>query len=566
MYNRNRILVVPNNQFPGQPGNPVGYAAAPGFPGTLTPATIGDGTSGSFALISGTPGNPTIVSFKDFSPTGIWAGRSNSISDNGFGGGGHAVHDITFIGCRFTVPGPTAGLDANVDMLTSGSYNITFSYCTMEPASSVLASPIPLKNWPSSSVGTGVFFVTTGAGGNTYQMPYGVTAQYAVAHAVGSPTGFVTYDHCDMWGWGDALGLSGFNWTTANQFPVNGQTNIIDCWLHDARTDNFNADHTDGVIPSPTISIGNAPYISNVLIRHNTISCLGNTNAIAFQHVLGAPGLAPNGVVGQGTWDNSIHYQFSGNFLYSGQPSAGNTIVLNGTTVTYVASGATGNQINIGVNLSTTLSNTTTFLNASADAQISKCTYTAPGNFIAIFFKDANGDGGSYTLAATGTNISATPSALARPIVGSTDGFVYYAIKGNTNVNPSGNVNTGTWTQWGVASHNNIQVINNHLSGFNNMIDVNVGNAGSMNCVFTDNVVSNYVMYANAPCYTGGGAYNGPNVPMSGEFNGTNGNFWKRNVYQMWPGSGSTYDVAHAGMDGQFLWPDNTVSATDWHN
>jgi hypothetical protein len=637
--------------FPGQPGNPVGFAAAPGFTGTLTSATIGDGSGGSFALISGSPGAPTIVSFKDFSPTGIWAGRPNSISDNGFGGGGHAVHDITFVGCRFTTPGPAAGLDCIVDMLTSGSYNITFSYCSMVPAPSVFANPIPKPAWPSSSVGTGAVFVSTGIGGNTYQLPYGQTPQYGVAHAVGSATGFVTYDHCDMWGWGDAIGLGGFNWTTLNQFPTNGQTNITDCWLHDARTDNNNADHTDGIIPSPTITIGNAPYISNVLIKHNTISCLGNTNAIAFQHILGAPGLSPNGVVGQGTWDSSIHYQFSSNFFFSANPVPNDSIVLNGTTVTYVASGAVGNQINIGANQGATAAATNTFLNASADAQISKNTFTTnSSNEVAIFFKDASGDGGSFTLQAFGaitgggitnggsgyvngtytnvpltggsgsgaqatvvvstvnsvvgvvssvtitaagshyavgdtlsasaanlggsgagftwfvnnTSVTAGQGALVRPIVGSTDGFVYYAIAGNTNVNPTGNAST--WTQWGVASHNNILVINNHLSGFNNMNDVNVGNAGSLNCVFTDNVISNYVMYLNAPCYTGIGAYNGPNVPMTGEFNGTNGNFWKRNVYQMWPGSGSTYDVPHAGMDGQFLWPDNTVSSTDWHN
>lgn len=550
--------------FPGQPGNPVGFAAEPGFNTGSNPngagnlagqQPIGDGTSGTYLLVSGSAGAPTQIFYKDFSPSGI--GQTNHISANGALSGG-AVHDITFIGCRFTAN--TNNLyapDCCVDMLTSGSYNITFSYCTFAPLTSVYAHPIPSTAWPSSSVGTGTVFKTTGSSADTYRFAYGVT--YRDAISVGVPTGgTVTLDHCDLWGWGEGIGYGGQAWTTVNTYPANGQLNITDCWIHDCRIDHNNDDHTNGIIPT------NSNGCSNVLFKHNTVSALGNTNAIAFGHLWSAPGIEPNGVVGQGVWDGARHYQFSDYIFYNGQPSAGDTFTLNGTTVTYVASGATGNQINIGGSLATTLRNTNTFLNASADAQISKCTYaTNTTNRINIFFKDVSGDGNTYTVATSGTNLSVYWGNLIAPKVGGLDGFQYTALKGSTGVDPQGNLNPTVWQQYGVISYRNIQIINNHISGFNNMIDMGTGNVNSTGIVFTDNIISNYVMWLARLCY-GGGRFNGPNgVNFAAMFNGT-GNQWRRNVYQMYPGSGSSYDRSNAGKDGYYLWPDNTLNATDW--
>jgi hypothetical protein len=427
--------------FPGQDGNPVGFAAAKGFPGSLTPATLGDGTGGTFQLVSGSSGSPNVISFMDFSPSSI--GKCNNISGNG-ASSGPAVHDITFVGCRFTAnTNNVFAPDCCVDMLTAGSFNITFSYCTMAPLTSVATHPIPATAWPSSSVGTGTKFVSTGPGGNTYQMPYGVTFRDAVALAC-PPGGFVTVDHCDLWGFGDNS-VNGQAYTTLNTYPVNGQTNITDCWIHDPRTDNNNADHTNGILPP------NAHAFSNLLLKHNTISGLGNTNAIGFQHLL-----------------------------------------------------------------------------------------TAPGNWR-----------------------PATPYTTSSPAVGASDGFAYTAIAPSTGVNPTGNANTSFWTQSGVNHYRNIQIINNHISGFNSMIDCGVGTQGSTNFNFTDNVISNYVMWLSRICFTSK-SFNGPNgADFSAMFNGT-GNTWRRNTYQMWPGSGSSYDRANAGKDGFFVMPDGSLSSKDW--
>lgn len=54
------------------------------------------------------------------------------------------------------------------------------------------------------------------------------------------------------------------------------------------------------------------------------------------------------------------------NMVFSGQPAANDRLVIGTTTFTFVASGATGNQINIGANLAATLANATTVINANA--------------------------------------------------------------------------------------------------------------------------------------------------------------------------------------------------------
>lgn len=100
----------------------------------------------------------------------------------------------------------------------------------------------------------------------------------------------------------------------------------------------------------------------------------------------------------------------SGRFSFSAQPAAGSTITLNGTAVTFVSSGATGNQINIGASLAATLTNAATMLNGSADTQISKCAYAVSGTAIVATYDTAGTAGNLFTLAAS-ANSNATPSA-----------------------------------------------------------------------------------------------------------------------------------------------------------
>jgi hypothetical protein len=63
-----------------------------------------------------------------------------------------------------------------------------------------------------------------------------------------------------------------------------------------------------------------------------------------------------------------------GSIVFGSNPAAGNTVTLNGTVITFEASGATGSQVNIGPTLGNTLVNMAAFINtnALADAQVAK--------------------------------------------------------------------------------------------------------------------------------------------------------------------------------------------------
>lgn len=99
--------------------------------------------------------------------------------------------------------------------------------------------------------------------------------------------------------------------------------------------------------------------------------------------------------------------------ISGGVPAPNDTFTLNATVVTFVASGATGNQVNIGVDIPTTLSNLLTFLNSSVDVQIVKNNYSLSGSHIYIVNKTPGTAGNSYTIAKSGTNLTVSGATLA---------------------------------------------------------------------------------------------------------------------------------------------------------
>lgn len=98
----------------------------------------------------------------------------------------------------------------------------------------------------------------------------------------------------------------------------------------------------------------------------------------------------------------------TGYFSFSAQPVANSTIALNGTTWTFVTGTPSGAQTQIGANIDATLTALATNLNASADAQVSKCTYTAntTADRLDISFDTAGVGGNTFTLAAGATPAS----------------------------------------------------------------------------------------------------------------------------------------------------------------
>lgn len=83
----------------------------------------------------------------------------------------------------------------------------------------------------------------------------------------------------------------------------------------------------------------------------------------------------------------------------NGNPLNGQNIVLNGSTWTFVTTGATGNQTNIQGSLAATLLQLATDLTNSVDVGISVATYAISGAFLEITYGTAGTVGNSYTLA-----------------------------------------------------------------------------------------------------------------------------------------------------------------------
>jgi hypothetical protein len=100
----------------------------------------------------------------------------------------------------------------------------------------------------------------------------------------------------------------------------------------------------------------------------------------------------------------------SGKIAFSAQPEASSAITLNRTMVTFVATGATGDEVDIGAGLAATLTNLQTMLAASADTQISRRNHSVSGITLSVTYKTGGSAGNSFTLAAS-ANSNATPSA-----------------------------------------------------------------------------------------------------------------------------------------------------------
>lgn len=128
----------------------------------------------------------------------------------------------------------------------------------------------------------------------------------------------------------------------------------------------------------------------------------------------------------------------SGSIRFSANPSANDTITLNGTAITFKASGATGNQVNIsGVDLAGTLASLLTFLNASTDAQIVKCTYATTASSLLVTNKTVGTAGNAYTLAASAATVSGATLAGGLNIESATTDPAYAAA-----------VNADTYYAW----------------------------------------------------------------------------------------------------------------------
>lgn len=103
----------------------------------------------------------------------------------------------------------------------------------------------------------------------------------------------------------------------------------------------------------------------------------------------------------------------TGTITFGGQPSPTHTVTVNGVSIEFVASGATGSQVNIGTDATETAGNLRTFLSTSANASIDDATYGGTGTAITVTHKTPGTGGNSFTLAKSNTRPTISGANLA---------------------------------------------------------------------------------------------------------------------------------------------------------
>lgn len=112
-----------------------------------------------------------------------------------------------------------------------------------------------------------------------------------------------------------------------------------------------------------------------------------------------------------------------GTITFTGQPSPADTVTIDGTLVTFVASGPTGNQVLIGSTDQITAANLWTFLMNSVDVNISKATYAVNNLVVTVTYKSVGTAGNAFTLAKSSSDITLSAANLAGGVNASSVGY-----------------------------------------------------------------------------------------------------------------------------------------------
>lgn len=160
----------------------------------------------------------------------------------------------------------------------------------------------------------------------------------------------------------------------------------------------------------------------------------------------------------------------NGYFAFSAQPAENSTITLNGTVWTFVSGTPSGEQTQIGGSVDATLTALATNLNASADTQVAKCTYTANTTLdrIEIVFDTVGTGGNTFTLAASTSPASNATRSAATLLSG---GYQHDFLSGAASI-PSHTIEVG---------HPNLvaPVFYRHVGAMLESLSVDLANDGS---------------------------------------------------------------------------------------
>jgi len=103
----------------------------------------------------------------------------------------------------------------------------------------------------------------------------------------------------------------------------------------------------------------------------------------------------------------------TGSITFTANPAPGTTMVLNGTTWTFVSALTTGNQILIGATLGATLASAVSALQASTDANTKKFIYLAFSNVLLLTAATGGSAGNALTISTTVSGATASGTTLS---------------------------------------------------------------------------------------------------------------------------------------------------------
>lgn len=118
----------------------------------------------------------------------------------------------------------------------------------------------------------------------------------------------------------------------------------------------------------------------------------------------------------------------TGNFTFSANPADTETIVLDGVTWTFVTSGATGNESNLGSTLQQTLAILAGALAASGSSSLNIANYNSDDTHLYITYGTTGTSGNSYTLGAGTAPATASGSTLSGGVNASGSGGATVAL------------------------------------------------------------------------------------------------------------------------------------------
>jgi hypothetical protein len=148
--------------------------------------------------------------------------------------------------------------------------------------------------------------------------------------------------------------------------------------------------------------------VENVLVGAKVISITSQNGALG----------GSNNDPGGGDISPAPAVQATGSIIFTANPTAGDTVTIDGVAITFETSGATGNQVNLGATAAATCTALAAFLNASTNSTLELMTYYDSGTgTLEIVAVAAGTAGNAYTLA---TSDSASITVSGSTLTGGT--------------------------------------------------------------------------------------------------------------------------------------------------